>query len=60
VNTGLPGRLLQKFATFGEGVVAASCLLLECPNNTILLGATIKGLLPGVYKVANHKVCHAV
>ena len=46
---------MNKFSTFGEGVVAASLLVLECPDNTIHLGPAIKGLLPGIYKVANHK-----
>ena len=35
-----------------EAVVAASMLVLECPDNTIHLGPAIKGLLPGIYKVA--------
>ena len=48
-------RVINKFSTFGEGVVAASLLVLECPDNTIHLGPAIKGLLPGIYKVANHK-----
>ena len=48
-------RVISKFSTFGEGVVAASLLVLECPDNTIHLGPAIKGLLPGIYKVANHK-----
>ena len=47
--------MISKFSTFGEGVVAASLLVLECPDNTIHLGPAIKGLLPGIYKVANHK-----
>ena len=54
-STGVPGRILHKFATFGEGGVAAALLLLECPDNTIHLGPGIKGLLPGIYKVDNHK-----
>ena len=55
VNTGMPGRVVHKFSTFGEGAVAASLLLLECPDNTIHLGPAIKGLLPGIYKVGNNK-----
>ena len=47
--------MINKFSTFGEGVVAASLLVHECPDNTIHLGPAIKGLLPGIYKVANHK-----
>ena len=47
--------MINKFSTFGEGVVAASLLVLECPDNTIHLGPAIKGLLPGIYKVTNHK-----
>ena len=47
--------MINKFTAFGEAVVAASMLVLECPDNTIHLGPAIKGLLPGIYKVANHK-----
>ena len=47
--------MINKFTAFGEAVVAASLLVLECPDNTIHLGPAIKGLLPGIYKVANHK-----
>ena len=50
-----PCRVINKFTAFGEAVVAASMLVLECPDNTIHLGPAIKGLLPGIYKVANHK-----
>ena len=46
--------MINKFTAFGEAVVAASLLVLECPDNTIHLGPAIKGLLPGIYKVANH------
>ena len=46
--------MINKFTAFGEAVVAASMLVLECPDNTIHLGPAIKGLLPGIYKVANH------
>ena len=47
--------MINKFTAFGEAVVAASMLVLECPDNPIHLGPAIKGLLPGIYKVANHK-----
>ena len=48
-------RVINKFTAFGEAVVAASLLVLECPDNTIHLGPAIKGLLPGIYKVAKKK-----
>ena len=47
--------MINKFTAFGEAVVAASMLVLECPDNTIHLGPAIKGLLPGIYKVAEKK-----
>ena len=47
--------MINKFTAFGEAVVAASMLVLDCPDNTIHLGPAIKGLLPGIYKVATHK-----
>merc|ERR1719187_2334568 len=55
VLTGVPGTKIPKFNCFGTPAIHARILLEACPDDTIILDNTSKGLLPGMFKMKDFK-----
>ena len=59
-TTMVQGTVLSKFVVLGGPVVAVGKLLDACPENVCLVGPTAKGLLPGLFKMKDHKEVEGV
>ena len=60
VVTGIPGTKIHKFNVFGTPAIHARILLEACPDDTIILDNTCKGLLPGMFKMKDFKEVEGV
>merc|ERR1719495_39464 len=60
ILTGVPGTKIPKFNAFGTLAIHARILLEACPDDTIILDNTCKGLLPGMFKMKDFKEVEGV
>jgi len=54
-TTGVQGVAIPKFNCFGTPQINVKLLLEACPDDSVIVGPTAKGLLPGMYKLKELK-----
>ena len=54
-TTGVQGVAIPKFNIFGTPQANVKLLLEACPDDSVIVGPTAKGLLPGMYKLKELK-----